>query len=229
MQLANQPIFEQKNLQGIDDVQLALERLGHDLPRAGLQHLDNFNRTYLIITRDVRQQLKKGSFEHPDFLNRFDRRFAYYYLHALQNYLTGNTQAVPRAWRRAFRYASRPHASPFICMALGVNAHVNNDIPQVLRDCGASKVHLRDYRLVNRIIGGSLDEVISLFRHSGSILNPNRRLLNLPYKLGMRLLIRVWRWSAWRKYQKLRRQQTDIPAIEQTADRLAGGINKLPL
>jgi hypothetical protein len=229
MNLVTQPFFEQKNLQSIDDVLLALERLGHDLPEVRLQPLDNFNQTYLIITRNVRQQLRKGAFQHPEFLDQFDRRFAYYYLRALQSYLRGETESVPLAWQRAFQAAERKDVSPLVCMALGVNAHVNNDIPQVLRDCGAGYEHYADYLRVNGIIRASLGEVIGLFKDTGSLLNPNKRLQRPAFLLGMGFLVKLWRGSAWHKFQKLRHEKTAVPRIESRAGTLSRGIEKLPI
>ncbi|HSH55949.1 MAG TPA: DUF5995 family protein [Candidatus Limnocylindrales bacterium] len=227
MNLAAKPYFDQADLQGVDDVLLALENLGHNLPQKQLAMLDNFNKTYLIITRNVRQQLRKGAFEHPDFLHQFDTRFAYYYLRALKGYL--QNQEIPRAWRRAFRTARHRYASPFVCMALGVNAHVNNDIAQVLRDCKATKQHYRDYRLVNSIIKDSLDEVIDLFRGQDRLLSPHRRLLRPIFKAGMAQLVKIWRFTAWRKFRKLQRRELSVPRLETRADKVGKGIAKLPI
>ncbi len=227
MDITAKPYFDQKNLEGIDDVLQAFERLGHDLPAARMDRLDHFNQTYLIITRNVRQRLKAGDFDHPEFLERFDARFAYYYLHALEDFLHG--REVPPAWHRAFRAAERPYASPIVCMALGVNAHVNNDIPQVLRDCGASREHYRDYLLVNGIIRRSLDEVIALFADERRVLSPHRRLTRPVFKLGMHLLVRLWRRTAWRKFRKLSRHKLDVALVEDKANRTAKGVSKLPV
>ncbi len=227
MPITTQPMFDANTLQSVDDVLLALERLGHDLPKEGLARLDNFNRTYLIITRNVRQHLKKGSFDNPEFLHRFDTRFAYYYLRALYNHLTGEG-AVPRAWQHAFTAAERRHVSPMVCMALGVNAHVNNDIPQVLRDCRANRQIYPDYIRVNSIIRDSLDEVIDLFKEDRS-LSPHHRYTRPFYKRGMHLLVMVWRYTAWRKFRRLERREMKVPHIEDKADTLAKGVRKLPI
>ncbi len=226
MNLTAKPYFDQANLKGIDDVLQAFETLGHDLPAAEMEGLNHFNQTYLIITRNVRQRLKAGEFEHPEFLERFDARFAYYYLHALQNYLEGGS--VPRAWQHAFRAAKRTHASPLICMALGVNAHVNNDIPQVLLDCRANRRIYPDYVRVNAIIRRSLDEVIDNIKEDRP-LSPHHRLTRPFYKFGMHLLVILWRYTAWRKFRKLQRRKLQVPHIENKANRLAKGVEKLPI
>lgn len=227
MNLAAKPEFEQKNLSGIDDVLLTLENLGHDLPRADMEQLNHFNETYLVITRNVRQQLRKGAFQHPDFLQRFDARFAYYYLDAFRKYL--QRKDIPPAWKRAFQTARRRKASPMVSMALGVNAHVNNDIPQVLLDSKATMKHYRDYLLVNTIIGKSLDEIIDNFHQPERRLNPTRPLVRFAYKIGMRILIRLWRYSAWRKFQKLRMRHSDVAEVQYNAEKIGKGVGNLPV
>lgn len=214
-------------LAGIDDVLLVLQRLEHDLPLTHLPMLGHFNRTYLIITRNVRQHLRKGGFEHPDFLQRFDARFAHYYLHALQQYL--RQEPVPRAWQHAFETAQRRGASPLVCMALGVNAHVNNDIPQVLRDCQATDEHFDDYVQVNDIIRRSLHEVMDQFRQDDRLLSPHRSVLRPLYAIGMEELVKIWRRSAWLKFKRLSGEDLSINSIEAMADRMAKGIYKLPM
>lgn len=73
------------DMKDMDTVLLTLENLGHDLPLSNLKRLSHFNRTYLVITRNVRQARRAGKFDHPDFLDKFDARFAYYYLQALES------------------------------------------------------------------------------------------------------------------------------------------------
>lgn len=221
------PRFQAENLRSIDDVMLALESLGHNLAATDLARLRNFNQAYLIITRNVRQQLKKGAFDDPEFLSRFDARFGYYYFNALQTYLQGKT--APHAWQSAFETVRNRHASPLICMALGINAHVNNDIPQVLIDTGAQLRHSKDYFLVNQIIERSIYEVIDSLEVSNSRLNPQRRLLKPLYKLSMKFLIRIWRYNSWQKHWRLRHGKTIVPDIEQSAKRTATSINRLPI
>lgn len=223
----NQPMFSQTDIAGIDDVLLVLERLEHDLPLTHLPMLGHFNRTYLIITRNVRQQLRKGSFDHPEFLQQFDARFAYYYLHALEQYL--RSEELPRAWHHAFDTAQHRGASPMICMALGVNAHVNNDIPQVLNDCGATDEQYDDYLRINDIIRSSLQEVMATFKQEDRLLSPHRAVLRPIYAVGMEELVKLWRGSAWRKFKKLEQKAMGVPHIESGADRLAQSIYRLPI
>jgi hypothetical protein len=221
------PTFSFPNLISADDAETALQTLDHNLPKSQIAVLRNFNRAYLIITQKVRQSLKKQAFENAGFLNKFDARFVNYYIRAVENYSTG--AATPKAWEIAFDAAKAKSFSPLIVMALGINAHINNDISQVLLDTKAGPEHYRDYAKVNDIIQSSIYEVIDDLDNDSSLFNPKHRLLQPWYKFFMNCLARIWRRSAWRKYQKLRSGSLTIERIEFYAERMAKRIQKLPL
>lgn len=222
MNILTKDYFNEGQLKNTNDVLKALELLEHDLPLLELQHLRSFNYTYLTITRNVRQAVKKGVFKHRKFLHKFDGRFAYYYTGALHQYLEKGR--VAPAWRIAFEQAKAGECTPFVAMALGVNAHVNNDIPQVLKDCEAKKTYHADYYKVNKIIGSSIDEVVDAFDEDSSITGPKRPLLRPAYKLTMSNLIKVWRRNAWRKFEDLRDGNISVSNIEQDAYKTAKQI-----
>jgi len=216
------------SLSDIDDVMQALERIEHELPLHKLSRVRNFNRTYLIITRQVRQHIRKNSFKDDGFLQNFDTRFAYYYIDALQRYLAG--RPTPAAWYAAFE-SSFGTVSSFASMALGVNAHVNNDIPQVLRDCGADKKHYDDYKLINKIISDSIHETLAELAPDSNTptLSFRRKYLLRPYKFVMSKTIIIWRALAWHNYKFLRKGTMGIKHIESFAGSMAFVIRKLPI
>jgi hypothetical protein len=88
-----------------------------------------FLATYLRITRAVRTAVADGLFEDPSWVARWDVDFAGLYLDALDAYRRDPATA-PAPWRRAFGATStlRPQAH----VLLGVNAHINFDLPQSL-------------------------------------------------------------------------------------------------
>lgn len=212
---------------GINEVLSLLATLDQELPSLGLPALRNFNYTYFIITRNVRQAVQRGQFVDQRFLNLFDGRFAYYYLSALGRYL--QRQAIPPAWRWAFWQAETADCTPFVAMALGVNAHVNNDIALTLRDCDASARHREDYHKVNDIIEASLGEVIDELDAAGKLIDPKRAVLTPVYKLAMGQLIRVWRGKAWHSFERLKSRRTSVGDIERSADKVAERLLMLPL
>ncbi len=88
-----------------------------------------FLSTYLRTTQAVGAAVDRAAFEDPQWVERWDVAFADLYLSALDADLAGNG-AAPRPWRLAF--AADPALPPLRHVLLGINAHVNYDLPQAL-------------------------------------------------------------------------------------------------
>ena len=88
-----------------------------------------FLATYLRITRAVRTALDDGLFEDPSWVATWDVDFAGLYIDALEAYRRDPATA-PMPWRQAF--GAKPTLRPQAHVLLGVNAHINYDLPQSL-------------------------------------------------------------------------------------------------
>jgi hypothetical protein len=88
-----------------------------------------FLATYLRTTQAVADAVDDGRFEDPAWVEWWDVVFAELYLDALDAYRSSPASA-PRPWRIAF---SAPRdAPPVLHVLLGMNAHINYDLPQSL-------------------------------------------------------------------------------------------------
>lgn len=85
--------------------------------------------TYTRTTRAVAAALEDGLFEDPGWVEEWDVVFADLYLDALEAHRRAPEQA-PRPWRIAF--GADPSLPPVAHVLLGVNAHINFDLPQAL-------------------------------------------------------------------------------------------------
>jgi uncharacterized protein DUF5995 len=103
------------------------ERL-HRLPPR-LSHQRVFLSTYQRTTQAVGEAIARGMFEDPGWVERWDVAFAELYLTALDAELTSDNR-VSRPWRLAF--AASPDLHPLRHVLLGINAHINYDLPQAL-------------------------------------------------------------------------------------------------
>src|SRR3954463_11727522 len=85
--------------------------------------------TYLRTTQAVRTAMDGGLFEDPSWVEEWDVDFAGFYLDALEAYRR-DPATVPTPWRQAFGAKStlRPEGH----VLLGMNAHINFDLPQSL-------------------------------------------------------------------------------------------------
>ncbi|SDB88771.1 hypothetical protein GA0111570_106124 [Raineyella antarctica] len=88
-----------------------------------------FLSTYLRTTAAVAEAIDAGTFEDPVWVEEWDLAFADLYLRALDAHLSGaGTPASP--WLLAFDAA--PRLTPLLNVLLGINAHINYDLPQAL-------------------------------------------------------------------------------------------------
>jgi hypothetical protein len=104
----------------LDRMQQVLDAIPADRP-----HRRFFAGTYLRTTRAVGDAVDQAFFEDPDWVERWDAAFADLYLDAATDEAT-----APRPWRLAF---AAPAELPQIRhVLLGINAHINYDLPQAL-------------------------------------------------------------------------------------------------
>jgi hypothetical protein len=95
-------------------------------PDSGLRE---FLGTYQRTTTAVGKAILDGAFEDGEWVEEWDVVFARLYLDAYDAHVAGG-DAVPRPWRIAFE---APAGLPALRQVLlGINAHVNYDLPQAL-------------------------------------------------------------------------------------------------
>jgi len=88
-----------------------------------------FHGTYSRTTRAVGEAISDARFEDPAWVDRWDVAFAQLYLDALAAHQQDPASA-PRPWRAAF--GADPGLHPLQHVLLGINAHINYDLPQAL-------------------------------------------------------------------------------------------------
>jgi hypothetical protein len=94
----------------------------------GQEHLREFLGTYQRTTLAVGNAVDEALFEDPEWVERWDVAFAELYLTALDTHLAGGIPSRP--WRLAFDAPADLAALRLVL--LGINAHVNYDLPQAL-------------------------------------------------------------------------------------------------
>jgi len=88
-----------------------------------------FHSTYLRTTIAVGEEIKRpGGFADPQWTERWDVAFADLYLEALEQVQAGEQPSRP--WAIAF--GARPGLPVLNGLLLGMNAHINYDLPQAL-------------------------------------------------------------------------------------------------
>ncbi len=190
-----------------------MEELQHELANSSLAPLEYFNQTYLIISKHVFAKMGTGHFSDNDVMNNFDINFAHYYFNALKNYVD-NKKTTP-AWKVTFDFCKTDTPLPLIYLALGANAHVNNDLPLSLLDSVGQADFKQDYDKVNKIITDSIPEVVT-YVHEPTFYSP-----------FMAFLIKRWRSKAWKNYISLKQNTITKVSIEQKANNTAIELAKI--
>jgi hypothetical protein len=160
-----------------------------------------FLATYLRTTRAVAEELERGGFRDPTWVERWDVAFADLYLDAVEDAQAG--RRPPGPWAVAF---GAPELPPLRHVLLGMNAHINYDLaqsllavisepefdnPALLADRRADHEHI-DQVLVARV-GAEDTELESL---SGP-RSPTDRLLQPLNRLATRRFLRESRAKVW--------------------------------
>jgi hypothetical protein len=125
----------------------------------------------------------------------------------VDQWAAGRLSEVPPAWRIAFRAGEGREVSGTGDLLLGMNAHVNRDLPFVLAEIGLvahdGSSRKRDHDKVN----GMLNEVVQpLIEEEAARYDPTIETIQTPYGVGytglMQLLV-AWREEAWRQAERL--------------------------
>jgi hypothetical protein len=177
-----------------------------------------FLRCYSMMTANMLQAIDEGRFEDREWVDRLMHRFADYYFDALACYDCG--EDVPEVWKDVHESAARHDLHVLQHLLLGVNAHINYDLVltlhEMLRDEWATlspegrERRYRDHRLVNTIIGETIDkvqdEVVEKYAPMMDLVD--RLLGRLDEKLLLQLITR-WRENVWAHSQQLLRCESE--------------------
>lgn len=192
-------------LEDVPAVIRTMKNINDEIKRTDFANLYAFNQTYLIITENVYSKIGTGFFQYDQKMKQFDINFAYYYFDALKAYL--ETNSTTPAWQVLFEKIKQNKCIQIEYMALGVNAHVNNDLALSLYDCRIPEMFSYDYDKVNEIIIRSIPSVLH---------DLNCDSLKFTQSLLSKIII-SWRSLAWKRYQSLLVSQTNKKEIEYKA------------
>ncbi len=189
-------------------VRVEIQRMRAMQERLGCDHRAVFDTTYLELTRTARDALLVD----PDLLRfkrfffREDALFANVYFRTIRMHERG--EPVPAAWQIAFDAAASPDVTGVQDMLLGINAHVQNDMPFVLAQLGlrdregnSRKV---DHDRFNEVLSEGYERVVTSVRerYDPLIGVSNPAFLPADDVAGLEL-VREWRETVWRNAERL--------------------------
>ena len=172
----------------------------------------HFHATYLRSTKAFQQALESDVFLDPDWVERWDVQFADLYLEALERSDRGEQPSGP--WTIAFEAARGPHLPPLRHVLLGMNAHVNYDLPQALlavitdeefQQPDLMRRHLTDHRHADEVLAA---RVAAEDKELASVELPGDRtlldrLLTPFNRAGTKKFLKEARQKVWRNARLL--------------------------
>jgi len=171
-----------------------------------------FSLTYLRTTEEYRRTIDDPTFfEDTNFVNHEDAVFARYYFEAYDNWDAGRRDAVPPAWAIAFRAADERAVSAAGNIALGINAHVQRDLPFVLYRMGLYNAdgtsRKTDHDKVNSVLFDAYDDAAI---DSARRFDPSMAPSTAPGsgEASIQSVV-TWREEAWRNAERLASATTD--------------------
>jgi hypothetical protein len=203
--------------------------------RLGCDHRAVFATTYLLLTKQMRDTIRRDRhfFSDNRWLIYEDTVFANYYFRSIAREEAG--QPVPEAWRIAFDTARRGDANGGQDMLLGINAHVQRDMPYVVATVGmrtrSGATRKPDHDVVNGILSDAYEPIVSAIgaRYDKLVTISNASWNPVDDVAGLEM-VKGWREGVWRNAERLveaktpQQRQQVIDSIETNAAAWASAI-----
>jgi hypothetical protein len=187
---------------------------------------------YLRVTAHVRDAVwTPGRFADPGFMTHYGAVFGNYYFQGFDAWAKGSL-TTPAAWKIALDAARNKQVSALGNLLLGMNAHINRDLPFVLYRIGLvapdGTSRKPDHDKINAVLYEAYDEAVaegarrfddSLHAYEGENASDS----------GIQSVI-LWREEAWRNAERLASATSDAERaliaqqIEQAANVEAAAI-----
>jgi hypothetical protein len=167
-----------------------------------------FSLAYLRTTQEYARSAQEPNFYNdPAFVNHEDVVFAEFYFNAYDSWADGRLSEVPESWRVAFRAADNRQVSGSGNLYLGMNAHVNRDLPFVLAGIGLvapdGSSRKADHDKVNEMLNRVTEPLLAeLARRFDPTMDDTATPYGVSYTAFFQTLA-AWRETAWRNAERL--------------------------
>jgi uncharacterized protein DUF5995 len=188
---------------------------------ADLETLDDgrryFHATYLRTTKAVGEEIERGGFADNAWLERWDLVFADLYRQALAS------KSPPRPWHVAFDAAHhRVDLPPLRHVLLGMNAHINYDLPQallaVIDDADFDRPEVlaareRDHKRIDGVLAARVSAEDLLLRGQSAPRARLDRALTPLNRAATRRFLRESREKVWHNTHELHAARRAGPEV----------------
>jgi hypothetical protein len=210
-------------------VERVIRRLRAYRDRFGCDHRGVFATTYMLLTEAIRDTLREQPdfYDDRDWLFLQDALFADYYFRVIEANEAG--QPVPEAWRIAFDTAASGDANAGQDMLLGINAHVQRDMPFVLAEVGLrtrdGTTRKPDHDRTNQVLARAYEPIVREVerRYDPALATTNPGGNPGDDQAGLNV-VAEWREQVWRNAERLleaRTAQERAVVVQQIEDNAA--------
>jgi Family of unknown function (DUF5995) len=189
--------------------------------RLGCDHRAVFATTYELLTIALKKTMLANPhvFDDPAWVIGEDAVFANLYFDTFAAY--EHHKPIPAAWRIAFDTAARGDANAVEDMLLGINAHVQRDMPHMLAAVGLhtsdGRSRKHDHDIVNDVLNAAYEAVVDTIAKR---FDPVENLIAPSYSAALGLtgnvlgdqLVQIWREEVWRNAELLLGAATPLGA-----------------
>jgi hypothetical protein len=189
-------------------IDVEVKRLRRAQKRFGCDHRGVFATTYLELTRELRDTLRTRPrfFQDVRYLYVEDALFANVYFNTVRDWNRGRT--IPDAWRIAFEAARDADVNAAQDMLLGINAHVQNDMPFVLAALGQrtrdGTSRKPDHDKMTEVLDSAYERVV---RQVEDRFDPLMATTNASWTFADDVagleMVKEWREVVWRNAERL--------------------------
>lgn len=156
---------------------------------------------YGVVSAEMRERVEQRRFEDNDWVRRYTVAFGNLFRDALDAYDAGTLPRLAKAWRLCFDAAKAGTGLVLTDMLLGVNAHVNHDLPYALDGISIEpdrQTRYRDHAAVNAVLGSVVDRATQRIAglYAPGIADLGRAAGNIDEMLTA-FSLEVARESAW--------------------------------
>lgn len=172
-----------------------------------------FALNYLRTTEVFQQTLNEVNYSNPTAVIRQDALFAEYYFRADDAYHTGKGN-VPPVWQITFDAAQNRSVSGSGNIALGINAHIQRDLPFVLYELylQGRPVSYEDHTRVNDFLQ-QVNPLKELAENFDLTIDDQDVPGDEDNRQRFETIVQ-WREGAFRNYERLRNASTDVERMQ---------------
>lgn len=157
--------------------------------------------TYFLVTQRVVQAEREKLFQNPEALHQLDLYFARQYFDPLERFMAGETAELS-PWETYFQYFQVDKPRAFLLTLLGINAHINGDLPVALAMTAYDKE--RDFQQIDQLLSSVVSQLMKFLAKKyhdvqaiGGMLMPG-----FTQQEFSRIIIQ-WRHQAWENSLKI--------------------------